>query len=269
MYIAIDIGGTKTLVATLTDQGVIKESVKFPTPQVYTAWKKQLTSTIAGLETKQFKGGAVAIPGEVDRKNGIAVMFGNLPWRDVHLVKDVEAITGCPMLTENDAKLAGLSEAMLLKDKYSRVLYVTISTGVGIGLTVDQKIDTAIGDGGGRTMLLMHEGKMVPWETFGAGSSIVKQYGKFASEITDKATWKKIVHNFTPGFIELIAILEPEVIVIGGGAGAYLERFHEFLVADLKKYETPMFIVPPILGAQRPDEAVVYGCYDYAKQHFS
>ena len=269
MYIAIDIGGTKTLVCTLTDDGVIEESIKFPTPQVYTAWKKQLTATISSLKTKKFTGGTVAIPGEVDRKNGIAVMFGNLPWKNIHLVHDVEAITGCSILTENDAKLAGLSEAMLLKNKYRRVLYVTISTGVGIGLTVDGKIDASIGDGGGRTMLLEHKGKMVPWETFGAGSSIVREYGKFASEITDKATWKKIVHNFTPGFIELIAILEPEVIVIGGGAGHYLERFHDFLVADLKKYETPMFIVPPIVPAKRPDEAVIFGCYDYAKQNFS
>lgn len=269
MYIGIDIGGTKTLVAALTNDGIISEAVKFPTPKDYPEWKRELETTVRSLKHQEFKGGALAMPGEVDRKKGVGVMFGNLPWRNIALVHDVEKITGCKIIAENDAKLAGLSEALLLKDKYSRVLYVTISTGIGIGLTVDGQIDTGIGDGGGRTMLFAHKGKMVPWETFGAGSAIVKKYGKFASEITDVATWSEIVKTFAPGFIELIAILEPEAIVVGGGAGHYLRRFHRPLVEELKQYETPMFRVPPILPAKRPDEAVVYGCYDYARQHFA
>ncbi|HPR09710.1 MAG TPA: ROK family protein [Candidatus Saccharibacteria bacterium] len=269
MYIGVDIGGTKTLVCVLTNEGVIKESVKFPTPKDYAEWKTQLRATVESLKTRDFRAGSVAVPGEVDRKHGRIVVLGNLGWKDIPVLHDVERITGCPMRVENDAKLGGLSEAMLLKRKYSRVLYVTISTGIGIGLIVDQKIDAQIGDGGGRSMLLMRDGKLVPWESFGSGKAIVETYGKMASEINDKATWKKIVRNITPGFIELIAILEPEAIVIGGGAGHYLDKFHDFLVADLKKYETPMLTIPPILGAQRPDEAVAYGCYDYAKQLYA
>lgn len=269
MYIGIDIGGTKTLVCALTNEGVIKESVKFPTPPDYEDWKFELKKTIAGLKHKDFKAGTVAVPGELDRKRGIAVMFGNLPWRNIHIVRDVERITKCPMRTNNDAKLGGLSEAMLLKHKYSRVLYVTISTGIGIGLTVDGYIDDEIGDGGGRAMIFEHQGKLQAWETFGSGKAIVAKYGKMASEINDKATWKKIVRTFTPGFIQLIAVLEPEAIVIGGGAGHYLEKFHDLLVEDLRRHETPMLVIPPILGAKRPDEAVAYGCYDYAKQMYS
>jgi predicted NBD/HSP70 family sugar kinase len=90
-----------------------------------------------------------------------------------------------------------------------------------------------------------------------------------ASEIEDKATWTKIVRTFTPGLLELIAILEPEAIVIGGGAGHYLDRFHDLLVQDMKQYETPMLQIPPILPAKRPDEAVLYGCYDYARQKYA
>lgn len=269
MYIGIDIGGTKTLVCALTNQGVIKESVKFPTPKEYAEWKVQLKATVSDLKTKDFRAGCVAAPGEVDRKNERIVMLGNLGWKNIPIVRDVERITNCPIRIENDAKLGGLSEAMLLKHKYSRVLYITVSTGIGIGLIVDQKIDAAIGDGGGRSMLMMRDGKLVPWESFGSGKAIVETYGKFASEINDKATWKKIVRNLTPGFIELIAILEPEAIVIGGGAGHYLEKFHDLLIADLKKHETPMLSIPPIIGAQRPDEAVAYGCYDYAKQLYA
>jgi glucokinase len=268
MYVGIDIGGTKTLVAALDDKGVILESFKFPTPKSYDDFLQQLADSVAELTTKNFKAGCVAAPGALDRHRGIVKNFGNLKWQNVPLQKDVEKITRCPMLLENDAKLAGLSEAMLLK-KYGRVLYVTISTGIGYALVVDQAIDTAVGDPGGRAMMLEHRGKLVPWETFASGSAIVQRYGKRASEINDQATWKQITHDLAPGFLELIAILHPEVIVVGGGVGHYLERFHDPLVAELKRYENPMLTIPPIVEAQRPDEAVVYGCYDLARSVYA
>ena len=65
--------------------------------------------------------------------------MGNLPWQDVPIAKDVESIIHCPTMIENDAKLAGLSEAMLVKD-YRRVLYVTIGTGIGTAIIIDQMI---------------------------------------------------------------------------------------------------------------------------------
>lgn len=269
MYIGIDIGGTKTLVSVLNNEGVIKESVKFPTPKDYGDWKEELKKAVASLKEKDFRAGTVAVPGELDRKRGVIVMLGNLGWQNIHILRDVEQITHCPMRVENDAKLGGLSESMLLKHKYKRVLYVTISTGIGIGLTVNGFIDDRIGDGGGRAMILEHQGKMEPWEVFGSGKAIVSKYGKMASEIDDPAIWKQIVKTFTPGFIELIAILEPDAIVIGGGAGHYLAKFHDFLVDDLKRFETPMLQIPPILSAKRPDEAVAYGCYDFARQLYS
>ncbi len=269
MYIGIDIGGTKTLVTALTNEGVINEAVKFPTPQAYDEFLAQLKTTVDGLRTDDFKAGTVAVPGRIDRAHGKLVKLGNLPWENIPIIQDVQKITECPMLAENDAKLAGLSEAMLLKHKYRRVLYITISTGIGIGMTIDGRLDPNIGDGGGRTMLFQQDGKYVPWESFGSGSAIVRTYGKMASEINDQATWKKIVKTFVPGFVQLIAILNPDCIVIGGGAGHFLDKFHDFLVAELQKFETPMFTVPPIIPAERPDEAVAYGCYDYAKQHFN
>ncbi len=268
MYICIDIGGTKTLVASLTDDGVIDESVKFPTPDVYEDFLPRFREAVESFTTDDWRAGAVAVPGVVDRKRGIILRLGNKAnWQNIHILRDIERITHCPMHVENDAKLAGLSEAMLLKDQYKRVLYVTVSTGIGIGLTVNGRIDPNIGDGGGRSMLLAHNDKLMPWEDFASGKAIVKKYGKMASEIHDDKTWAEIARQLTPGLLELIAILNPEVIVIGGGAGHHLGKRIHILADDLKTYETPMLHMPPILAAKRPEEAVVYGCYDYARQH--
>jgi predicted NBD/HSP70 family sugar kinase len=269
MYAGVDIGGTKTLVAALDDNGVITESSKFPTPPDYEEFIRQLTATIDAFTTKEFIAGGLAMPITVfDRDHGIGVSFGNLPWKNVPIHNDIEKIFACPIAIDNDAKLGCLSEAMLVKDTYKRVLYITVSTGIGFALVNDGIIDENVGDGGGKMMLFEHDGAMVPWESFASGHAIVERYGKKAMDITDDDTWQHICRDLSIGFVELIAILQPDVIVIGGSVGTYFERYGKILNEEIKKYDIPLLVPPPIIGAQRPEEAVVYGCYDLAKQRF-
>jgi predicted NBD/HSP70 family sugar kinase len=269
MYLGIDIGGTKTLVAALTNEGVIHESVKFPTPANYKDFLAVLKENLGQLRTKDFRAGTVAAPGEIDRKRGIFNVGGNLKWRDERLQHDVERITNCPMLLENDANLAGLSEAMLLKNKHAKVLYLTISTGIGGGFIVDQKIEPNMQDIEPGQIMLERGGKIVKWESFASGKAIYEKYQQQASEIEDPATWKSIVKSWAIGFVDLMAVTQPDVIVLGGGVGHYLEKYHDFLISELRKYTTPLVPIPPIIKAQRPEEAVVYGCYDLARSVYA
>ena len=172
MFAAVDIGGTKTLVAVFDAHGKIVEQVKFPTPKEYDNFKIELAKTVANLSTKEFLRAVVAVPGRVDRKRGIGISLGNLGWKNVDIQSDAEIVFHTPVLVENDAKLGGLSEALLVKNKYREVLYITISTGIGVGLIVDGKIDADLGDGGGRSMILEHKGKIIPWEEFSSGRAI-------------------------------------------------------------------------------------------------
>ncbi len=269
MYVGVDVGGTKTLVATLTNDGVIREHRKFPTPHNYQHFLLELAHSVAFLTTQDFVACGVGIAAtNIDRHRGLGVNFGNLPWRNVPVLADVEKIVHCPTVMENDAKLAGLSEAMLLKHEYSRVLYVTVSTGIGYGFTVDGVIDTNIGDGGGRAIVLEHKGKFVPWESFASGHAIVERYGKRAEDIHDDKTWQAICRDLGLGLSELIAVTQPEVIVIGGSVGTYFDRYRHLLAEELKRYKTPLVKIPVLRGAQRPEEAVVFGCYDLAKATF-
>lgn len=270
MYLGVDVGGTKVLVAVLDTHGVIKEHAKFPTPGDYHDFLHKLRETVAGFTTDDFRAAGIGIPtNRFDRQDAVALRFGNLPWRNVAVQSDAEKIFHCPVVVENDAKLAGLSEAMLLKDTYQKVLYVTISTGIGYALIADRHIDPNIGDGGGKSILLEHKGKLMAWEDFASGRAILKRYGKMAKDIHDEATWKRIAYDLGLGFTELIAVTQPDAIVVGGGVGTYFDRFKSYLEAELKKYEAPLVVIPPLFAAQRPEEAVVYGCYDLAKATFA
>ncbi|HUA12939.1 MAG TPA: ROK family protein [Candidatus Sulfotelmatobacter sp.] len=267
MYLAIDIGGTKTFVAALDENGVIKQLIKIATDESYKKFLSRLEGAIDALGVDKYIACGAGIPAtSFDSKKGIAHAFGNIPWKDVEIRKDFQRITKCPVFLTNDAKMAALSESMLLKDKYSRVLYVTISTGLGFGLVVDGEIDYDIGDEGGTTIMLEHKGRIEAWEDFASGKAIVKRFGKKAKDITDEATWKIISHDIAQGMVHLIAITAPEVIVIGGSVGNYFDRYSKFLREEIEKYRMPILKIPAIMKAQRPDEAVVYGCYDLAKQ---
>ena len=267
MYAGVDIGGTKVLAAILNEHGQITEQARFPTPQDYQEFLETLAKTVANFSTQDYLAAGVGMPvTSYDRHEGRGLTFGNLPWRDVPIQSDLERLFHCPVAIENDAKLGALSEYMMVRDTFHKILYVTVSTGIGIGLVEDGVIDKSIGDAGGRVMYIEHDGNLVPWESVVSGRAIVERFGKKAMDITDEATWKIIAHDLSRGLIELIALCEPEAIIIGGSVGTYFKRFGSYLEVELKKFETPLVKAPQVRGAARAEEAVIYGCYDFAKQ---
>ena len=266
MYLAVDIGGTKTIVAAIEKNGKVHASQKFETPKIYAQFLKLLDENIASLNCR-FDSGVVAAPGKIDRKKGIVIAFGNLDWKNIPLLDDIEPLAQCPVHIENDTKLAGLSEAIYIKNEFKKVLYVTISTGINSALIVDGVIDEELIDSESGDMLLEHEGKLQKWESFASGKAIVKKYGKRASEIKNQNDWNAISRNIALGLINLIAVIQPEVIIIGGGVGSHFKKFQGPLHDHLKKFEMPLVPIPPVRGAQKPEEAVIYGCYYLAKSY--
>lgn len=267
MYAAVDIGGTKTLVAVFDAGGKVLEEIKFPTPTEYPLFLQALEAAVRELHHKDFKRAAVAAPGRIDRQHGVVTAFGNLPWQNVALKTEAERILGCPVALENDAKLAALSEAQLLKGSFRKVLYVTVSTGIGSGLVLDGELDPEMLDAEVGHMLLEHEGKLQRWEEFASGKAIYNKHGKKVSEIPteDADMWYEIARNIAIGLINVIASFQPEVIVLGGGVGTHLDKFQDRLLEELKIYEDELTPIPVITKAQHTEEAVIYGCYELAR----
>ena len=267
MYLGVDIGGTNTRVASLNDDGVILQRLQLTTPKSYEQFLEALRQTTKELEPRDFRAGCVGVPGRIDRTQGTVVHMGNLPWEHVPLQADVVRTFNCPIILEHDGPLGALSESMLLPpDK--RILYVTISTGIGVGLVDHRKIVAEMSDSEGGQMLLQYHGKRAKWESFASGRAIVQRFGKKAADIDDARVWSRIAHDLAQGFIELIAVMQPEIIVAGGSVGRYFDRFKEALVREVAEYHNPLVPLPTFQAAQRPDDAVIYGCYDLAKSRY-
>lgn len=269
MYLAVDVGGSKTLVAVFSQSGDLLQSAKLKTPKNYSTFLKETRQLIKSLGEKDFAAIAIAAPGKIDRKRGIALDFGNLPWHNSTLREDFEQFASSahtPVLVENDANLAGLSEASLVKDKYKKVLYLTVSTGIGDGIIVNGQIDPVFADSEAGQMVLEHDGKIQKWEDFASGRALAAKYGMKASEINDSKIWQQFVRGLALGIGELIATITPEVIILGGGVGAHYEKFNAYLQNELQKYKNNLYEIPPIIKAKRPEEAVIYGCYELIRQ---
>lgn len=267
MYICIDVGGTKTIVASFSDDGSLVEKVQIPTSKDYNNFLKEVEGVVEKFNNKTFTSGAIGVPAaRIDRQEGRAITFANLPWHDVGVVSDLKKIFNCPILVENDAKLAGLFEAARIKDKYSRVLYLTVSTGIGFSVIDHLKVDITAGDPGGSILPLKRGDKHIYWEDLASGEALAKKYGKLAKDIEDPEIWRSFSNELAEGLIWLIAIFQPEVVLIGGSVGTYFDKYSDFLREAINSYGLPLIDMPILEQAEDPNEAVVYGCYEYIKQ---
>lgn len=266
---AVDTGGTKTLVASFDRSGQIKKSVRFPTPKRTAEYLEQLTMTIHEVtDGEQPEIIVAALPGVI--KNGVAVWCDNLGWRDFAIQKELEArFKSVPIHVENDANLGGLGEVRFMQAIPASVLYVTVSTGIGTGIITGGVIDPGLRLSEGGHMLVEYDGTVREWESFASGSAIHKTYGKYASEIKSIRVWHQIADRISRGFLAVIPLLQPEHIIIGGSIGTYFDRYGEQLIKLLSERLPDHIPVPTISVAKHPEEAVIYGAYYYAVDHLS
>ncbi len=264
MLIAVDTGGTKTLVASFSEDGVLENSQKFPTPTDTDQYIAQLVSAIRDIAgDSAIDTIVVALPGIV--KDGIALWCNHLGWKNFDARAALEThFPNTPLLVENDANLAGLAEARSLAPTPNSSLYVTISTGIGTGMITSGIIDPGLRLSEGGRIMIEFDGMVREWESFASGSAIHATYKRFARDITDSSTWNQIADRISRGFLVLIPMIQPDIIIIGGSIGTYFEHYSDQLLALLAEKLPPHISVPRLIQAAHPEEAVVYGCYYYA-----
>lgn len=273
MYLAVDVGGTKTLVALLDAEGVIIKTQLFPTDHNYSVFATTLVKELRAMSTSGVVGVGIAIPGEVDYDSGVGLVFGNLPWQNVPIAETVQQAFDLPIgvVVENDAKAAGLAEARALQPPKSNVVYITIGTGIGIAIITDNKIDPHFRRSEAGFTRFEHNGQLVIWESFASGRAITERYGKKAADIPEgDPAWTSIAEDLSVGLGNIAALLAPEVIIIGGGVGKHLPKFQSQLESALLKYKDRVVMsLPEIRQALHPEEAVIYGCYHLIKDQLA
>ena len=253
MILAIDIGGTKTLIALYSRKGRVLKKKKFKTAQGYKTFIRDLVASLEGFRKRRIDSVTVAIPGVVQKN--YSVKFGNRKWDDIDLIGELKDLFDCPIWFENDANLAALSEGFRLP---GRTVFLTFSTGIGGGVVEHNRIMPESNSFEPGHKIYEFNGKKAEWEDIAAASAIENHYHvDRATDLRKKAQLKDIAARVALGLPDIVKEYHPDTIVLGGPMGKIFRLYVKYLPDDLGvKYRRP----------RRPTESVIYGCYRYARQ---
>ncbi len=259
--VALDLGGTRFRVAVGTSGGVLEWRVSRPTlvERGREAVLEDIFATIdeaigTVADPRTIAGIGIGAPGPLDPWKGVIFSPPNLPgWDGTPLKQLFEARFGLRTLVGNDANLAALAEHRYGAGKgYDHMIYVTVSTGIGGGVIVDNRL--LLGHCGfagevGHMTIDMHGpqcrcGNMGCLEAIASGTAIARRARELVAsgvetalrglppdEITAKKvaelaiqgdeTSREILQQagtaLGVGMVNLIHLFNPQRIIIGGG----------------------------------------------------
>ncbi|RED76748.1 ROK family protein [Cohnella phaseoli] len=236
----------------------------------------------------------VATAGTLNAEEGIVTRASNLDWNDVPLGRRLEQDFGVPVNLENDANAAAYGEwAVGAGQGTKNCVYVTVSTGIGAGIVSGGQLvrgrDNSAGELGHITVDMNGPrcacGNVGCLELYASGTAIARSAAQRAADNPEQAglllakageetlTSRHVAEAAAEGdqlsiqvlreaglalgngMVSIIHVMNPEVIVIGGGAaniGApLLEPMHE-AIADrgLASMRNGVRFVSPTLGKE-------------------
>ena len=265
MIVSIDTGGTKTIASIYDKDGHELSSIRFETPKDTHQYTEELLLTLNTIlqDTKPTKM-VVAIPGLIE--NNHIRWCKNLGWKDFDLAGALsKEYPGIPIVIINDANLAAYAETHSLPSTPHKSLYVTVSTGIGTGLVVNGHLSSTLYNAEGGQMVLDFNKKQMMWEDFASGRAIYQLYGKLGKDIKNPKQWNEIANRISKGLLALIPLIQPDVIIFGGSIGTFFNQYDDKLNEILNDKLPAYIVLPTLIQAARPDYAVVYGGYLYAK----
>lgn len=262
MYLVIDIGGTKTLIAAFNSRGRIIKKFRFKTLNDRQTFLATLESALIPFSIRHrttIEQVVVAIPGLIE--NNVATKFGNRPWKNLNLEKRLQHLFNCKITLENDANLATVYET---HRRSGLGLYLTFSTGIGGGLARRGRLaknSSAVEPG--HTTYIWNE-KQLEWEDIASCAAIGAAYGCQATSVRGQTAYEDIAARVALGLPEVIQKYHPDYIVIGGPLAKLFRHFIKPLRQNLHRL-LPGRKLPRLVSARRPKESVIYGGYLFAK----
>jgi len=236
-------------------------AVKEAIGAIYTAAPK---AVITGI--------GICSPGPLDPSTGVVLNPPNLPcWRNFPLAQETEKAFGVPTRVDNDGNAAGLAEALWgVAIGYRNVFYATLGTGIGAGIVFDRKIYhgrtggaaegghvsidyngprcacgkrgciEALASGpriaarareklaaGAESRMVAHAGSIAQVQTEHVGAAF-REGDAVAREVLTETAFL-----LTVWLGNIVDLLEPDVIVVGGGVAELMSSFFAAISADL------------------------------------
>ncbi len=253
-----------------------------------------------GISMDDIESIGIGAPGLVNGRTGYIIYCPNLFWKSVPLGVIFQQHFNKPIYMENDATAAGLAESLFGSTKgASDSVLLTIGTGIGSGVIINHKVYSGSHFAGseighmivGDNFYTCNCGNNGCLETFVSAAAIIKyviyrlERDGINSDIPGKAggrieninarmifdaakkgdrlgieTVTRMIKYLSIGIINIINILDPEIIAIGGGVSGAGDYLIEWLRAEVgKRFFTSDIKYGEIVPAQLGNEAGILG----------
>lgn len=250
--LAVDLGGSAMKGAVVDGAGRELATRTVPTPdQDVVAGLTRLLGDLSGLAADAGAtpvGAGVVTPGSVDEERGVVRYASNLRWRDLPLRDLLGEATDLPVAVGHDVRAAGVAEQLFGAGRGSdSFVLVPLGTGVAAAVVVDGRVVTGFTGAAGEFghIPLVPDGEPCPCgqrgclEAYASAGALTRRYAAregrvltaeqvvaaLGSDPTADRLWDEAVTVLAQGLDVLTILLDPQVIVLGGGlsrAGATL-----------------------------------------------
>lgn len=248
--IGVDVGTTRTIVATSDLAGRVMQQEKFDTHPDAKQTTKLIVQCARKLIEKNkgtIEGIGVSLPGWVSPE-GSQLYIPHYKWRDLPLADELRAAFGLPVTMDNDANAAALAELWFGRPEIRQVrdfILVLVETGLGTGIVFDGQVyrgeNGAAGEFGHMTIgqdapVSCASGSRKCWEAFASERSALARYANLSRNLngvsqttfsylvelmlqgdpTARTALKQTGHYLGVGIANLIEGLAPEAVIVGG-----------------------------------------------------
>ena len=271
---ALDIGGTKTIVASADGEGKIAKRVEFATPEDLRHGIDMIDSAASKItEDSVIKAVGIAIGGPLNIPSGTVSPLHQPAWSGFNIREVIGSLFGCSVFFDVDTNVAAVGEYYSQAKRSNPLLYVTVSTGMGGGLIVNGKIFRGVDSNHPE---IAHQavptvrdidnvecacGLYDCLEALVSGRAIERVYGKPATRL-EPWEWEEVGFHLAQGLRNVATMYCPEVIILGGsvalgGGNRLLEQVRSFLSSNLQLVRCPGVVFSslgkdaPLVGAAR------------------
>lgn len=245
---ALEAGGTKMVCAVGDESGKIFEQISLPTKTP----EETVPAMIDYFKNAKVEALGIGCFGPIDPDKqsetyGYITSTPKLAWANYNIVGAFEAALGIPVGFDTDVNGSVLGEATFGQAKgKSSVIYVTIGTGVGVGVYIEGKLlHGMLHPEAGHVMVRRREGDTYegkcPYhkaclEGMAAGPAVEARWGDKAIHLKDrKEVWDLEAYYIAQALTGYILTLSPEMIILGGGI-----MHQEQLFPMIRSYVTEM-----------------------------
>ena len=247
--IGVDMGGTKIHASLISGKEIIAAcTLDTPAKESEKAVIERLIEAIEAVFQNGCEGIGIGVPSVVDAKKGIVYdVVAIQSWKEVHLKDILENHFKIPVYINNDSNCFALGEKFFGKGiDVSNFVGVTIGTGLGSGIIIENKLYHGINTGAGEIGSISYKGGIIEQycaSEFFASKGLDGEELYIAAKNGDKQALE-VFNEYGGNLSEVVKIIlyayDPETIILGGSISNAYEFFIDAVWKGLDDFMYPV-----------------------------